>query len=169
MVEEPQSQNVTVGETVTLRCLLRKSYSSRCHVYWFINGTFWVKGTHVFRGRENDRFRFHGSTKNDLTLTIHDVTDADAGTYKYHCLLVEYDSPNALLRVFVPPSPPSCSTMARNESLSLGQLLNLTCSSFGGKPPAKLTGIRGNNEVLNAEYLQLPHTISIISHILTTT
>ena len=63
--------------------------------------------------------------------------------------------------MFVPPSPPSCSTMARNESLFLGQQLNLTCSSFGGKPPAKLTWIRGNNEVLDAEHLQLQDTISI--------
>ena len=162
-VEEPQNQNVTVGGTVTFRCMRHQSQS--CTVLWYHlpKQSFITRNKDVMDAFKGGRYELVGKSPNDFSLTIHNVTENDGGAYQCVCFVSqEYFTPPAVLRVFVPPSPeyPSCRITGREESLYVGQRLSFHCSSLGGKPRAELEWIRGKDEVLDAEFMQSPHSIS---------
>ena len=105
-VEEPQSQNVIVGETVTFRCVRRQSQS--CTVLWYSvdSQTFISRNKNLLDGFRGGHYELEGKSPNDFSLTINNVTKADIGDYQCICFVTqEYFTPPATLSVFELPLP----------------------------------------------------------------
>ena len=162
--EEPKNKTATLGSTVSFTC--KRNPSEDAPVLWYrVNSqTYLSRNKAFFEPANTGHYSFSGTDKNDFTLTIHNVTSADAGHYQCLCFAnADYLSPSALLTVYIPPPSnfPSCRISAREESLYIGQRLSFHCTSAGGKPAADLKWIRGMNEVLETTNIKTHNSISI--------
>ena len=104
-VEEPQSQNVTVGETVTFRCV--RHQSKTCTVLWYrVDKQVYLTRNKALFAAEGGHYAIEGKSPNDFSLTINNVTKEDIGDYQCVCFVTqEYFRPPATLSVFELPLP----------------------------------------------------------------
>ncbi|XP_072015979.1 uncharacterized protein [Amphiura filiformis] len=164
-IEEAKRQNITIGGTVSFACI--RHPEQKCTVRWYFVET----STYLSRNKallqssaEPGHYSFSGNASNDFTLTIHNVTQSDAGYYQSVCAFRNYTyyyPTPAYLAVFIPPAPPICHITAMDKSLYVGQRVNFHCSAVGGKPAADLQWVRGKNDALTTGLVKTPISTSI--------
>ena len=129
LVQEPQNQNVTVGGTVTFRCVRHQSQS--CSVLWYHmdRQTFLTRDKNVLSAFQVGHYSLDGNNANDFSLTIHNVTTADIGAYQCACLesQLHYFSPVALLNVVEPPLPTPFVEEPQNQNVTIGGTVTFRC------------------------------------------
>lgn len=134
VVEEPKSQDVQEGDTVTFTCRGVSQVSQRQVSYTLI----WTK--------ENGAIPWDRAMDDSQgQLKISNVRQSDAGTYI--CTGSNFyseDTDNAVLNVIVSQEGPRVTIDPRFQTVNVGDAVQFTCSATGSPPPLlEWTGGRG--------------------------
>ena len=138
----PSDMVLVEGKTAVLKCGVNNQGNEV--VYWFHvdSGQYISYDENIYSFVMEDRYSIIGNhKKGEYSLTIRDVRKSDKGEYR--CVFGNQFM-SARMVILVPPNTgsPSCEVIPAANSATPGNVVQLTCTSQGGDPPAELSWYR---------------------------
>jgi len=138
-------QSAKAGEAVTLKCETAIS-NPPATVNWFVRGRPEMKATSVTKPSAKGGF----VTTSEIRVT--------AAEHESNVICQCYATNNAMgaqmtvvetfsLQVLYPPDPPIITGYIEGHPVNASTVLSISCSSFGGNPPATLTWFKGAKQL----------------------
>ncbi|XP_030077559.1 cytotoxic and regulatory T-cell molecule [Microcaecilia unicolor] len=133
------TENITVeeGEMLALRCLV--SWEAEAALQWLTPLGFVVffNNQKVLKDRRYELIHY---SQNELSISLSNVTVQDEGLYTCFHYTHPLQSKKVYVTVLAAPSKPMVEASVRDEE----ETITLICSTFGSKPPPKMSWLLDN-------------------------
>ncbi|XP_055082158.1 cell adhesion molecule 2b [Periophthalmus magnuspinnatus] len=147
----PITQNVTVVEGTAANMTCRVEYNDNTSLQWSnpAQQTLFFGDKKALR---DNRIELVQASSQELTIRINDVSLSDEGLYTCSLFTMPVKTTKAYLTVLGVPRRPEITGFTR-PALE-GELVTLTCTTWGSKPAANIRWFRNDKEVQDKKYLK---------------
>nr|XP_033774708.1 cytotoxic and regulatory T-cell molecule [Geotrypetes seraphini] len=137
--QSSHTENITVeeGEMLALKCLV--SFDAEAALQWSTPLGFVVffNNQKVLKDRRYELIHY---SQNELSISLSNVTVQDEGLYTCFHYTHPLQSKKVYVTVVAPPSKPMLEASVHDGE----ETITLTCSTFGSKPPPKMSWLLDN-------------------------
>ncbi|XP_067910072.1 cell adhesion molecule 1a isoform X2 [Heterodontus francisci] len=133
---------VVEGEVATISCRVKNNDDS---VIQLLNPSRQTIYFREVRPLKDNRFQLVNFSSSELRVSLSNVSLVDEGRYVCQLYTDPPQEAYATITVLVPPETPTID--ASKDIVSEGEEVEFTCSTTGGKPPAEIKWLKGDQEL----------------------